>query len=248
MKQGLLGNGFFWGGLLKGLTLAALPLGLVVSGAAAQAQSVETFAKKFEDSLQDGLFRVKEDTLVQFEFVQSNGAYKTSFGVINLETGARTPLIIETKNSDVFQDENRPSDFQTDLSAGNAKDFRGTPGNSVPEAKRDYLFVAGVPYAFYIESTWKGKPAGIIYSNNQVRSKVEGAPPAQLTGFEIPDVLIEGGFAALTSGQGVLLRWDDTGSQLVKIKDQDRDYDDFVVIAGGIPCIVESVETAPATP
>src|SRR4028119_2162579 len=49
------------------------------------------------------------DTIIEFEFVQSHGPYQSAFGVINLDTGEKTPLIAEVKPSDNFQDVTRPS-------------------------------------------------------------------------------------------------------------------------------------------
>jgi len=162
----------------------------------------------------------EQDTIIEFEFLESHGGYQSTFGVINLVTGEKTPLIEEVKPADFSQTILAPSDFSTDLGLGNDTDFLGTPGNAVPQPLAEFQFQANTPYAFYLESSYNGQPAGILYSTS-----------TQNPGTN-QQVLFEGGMPGLASG-GVLLRWDDTGSLLVRENQQDRDFDDFVVRAGG---------------
>lgn len=163
------------------------------------------------------------DTVIEFEFVESHGAYQSTFGIINLDTGEKTPLIAEVKPSDNYQETNRPSEYRNPndpREVRDPQDFLGTPGNAVPQPLSEFEFKANTRYVFYLESNYKGKPAGIVYSqdnknlgNNQ-------------------QALFDGGLPGLTSG-GTFLRWDDTGSVLVLKNKEDRDYNDFMVRVGG---------------
>ena len=189
-------------------TIAATGIGTL--SPALQAQ--ETFGNR-------GI-QFERNTVIEFEFLESNGGYQSTFGVINLATGEKTPLIEEVKPADFDQSISAPSNFSTDLGLNAQTDFLGTAGNTVPEPLAEFQFQANTPYAFYLESSYNGQPAGILYSDN-----------TQNLGTN-QQVIFEGGLPGLASG-GVLLRWDDTGSLLVRENQQDRDFDDFVVRAGG---------------
>lgn len=193
------------------LFIAALVGGIVTSFAT---------VVKAQDIFENNGIQFDVDTIVEFEFVESNGAYQSTFGVINLDTGEKTPLLAEVKPSDSAQNVGRPSDYQNDTGTGTRKDFRGTPGNTVPQPLTEFQFKAKTRYVFYLESTYNGKPAGIVYSTNA--SNPGGNQQAQL----------EGGFQSLANN-GTTIRWDDTGSVLVRQDKEDRDFDDFIVRAGG---------------
>lgn len=156
------------------------------------------------------------DTIVEFKFVRSYGAYQSTFGVRNEETGEETDLIMEVKPSDNPQDVNFASDFQTE----NSNDFLGTPGNTVPKDFAKFRFKAGTKYSFYLRSKYQGRNVGTLYStdiNNPGGNR---------------QVRFEGDIFALGNG-GSLIRWDDTGSRLVKRDKQDTDFDDFIIRIGG---------------
>ncbi len=177
-----------------------------------------TLAAQAQENFGSEGIQFDEDTIVEFEYVSSHGAYQSTFGVIDLDTGVKTPLIAEVKPSDTPQDINKPSDYKKNNGAGG--DFEGTPGNAVPKPLAEFEFKANKKYAFYLESTYNGRPAGIFYSvdaQNSVRRK-----RAQF----------EGGLSSLSDG-GTLLRWDDTGTLLVKPGREDTDFDDFIVRSGG---------------
>lgn len=146
------------------------------------------------------------NTVVEFEFVESNGVYQSIFGVINLITGERTPLIRETRPADA-----PPLATQDDL---------GTPGNAVPQPLAEFEFQANVPYAFYLESFYNDQPAGLFYSTTERN-------PRREIRVQFGDSL-----PALAAG-GILLFWDDSGSLLVEPSLQDRDFNDFIIRAGG---------------
>ena len=155
---------------------------------AASAQAQERFGN-------DGI-EFDAPTIVEFEFAGSNGVYQSVFGVVNLGTGERTPLLREQ---------------QSGFTQGG-----GTVANSMAE----FEFEANTPYAFYLESSFNGQPAGLVFSTNS-----RNPNNAQLAVFE-------GGLSGLNGG-GTLIQWDDTGSLLVPPSQQDRDFNDFLVQAGG---------------
>lgn len=160
-----------------------------------------------------------KSTIVEFEFVESNGAYQSTLGLINLDTGEKTPLFVEAKPSDTSQDILEPSDYQDDTSSESRDDFYGSPGNAVPEPLAEFEFKANTPYAFYLESSYDGRSVGIFYSTD---ARNDGRQRSRFTG----------GLSELTNG-GTLIRWDDTGSVLVRSEQQDSDFDDFIVRIGG---------------
>ncbi|KST64005.1 hypothetical protein [Mastigocoleus testarum] len=156
------------------------------------------------------------DTVVEFGFVRSYGAYKSTFGVRNEETGEETDLIIEAKPSDNPQDVNSPSDFKTE----NPNDFLGTPGNTVQKDTAEFKFEAGKRYSFYLRSEYQGRVVGTLYSTDANNSNGKR------------QVKFDGDIFALANG-GSLIRWDDTGSALVRSDQQDTDFDDFIIRIGG---------------
>jgi hypothetical protein len=166
------------------------------------------------ESFDNQAIQFDKDTSVEFEFVESRGAYQSTFGVVNLSTGEKTPLFREVKPSDENQE-----------TSSRQKDFLGTPGNTVPNPFAEFSFKANTPYSIYLESTIKGKDAGIVYSLNRVNKA--GNQQAKLSENS----------SGLGNGRGVKISWDDTGSVLVKPNKDDSDFNDFVVIAGGFkPC------------
>jgi hypothetical protein len=163
-------------------------------------------AEKFDNEV----IQFDQDTIVEFEFVESRGAYQSTFGVVELNSGAKTPLLVETKPSD----DNQPTSIRP-------VDFRGTPGNAVTQPRTEFTFKANTPYTLYLESSLRGQSGGIVYSSN-----LNNQGQNQQSKFEEE-------FAALENGRGVKISWDDTGSLLVRKSLDDRDFNDFVVIAGG---------------
>jgi hypothetical protein len=214
--------------LMKAIRLAAIAsiyAGGLVPAFSMSVQAAETFGNT-------GV-QFDTDTIVEFEFVESHGAYQSTFGVINLDTREKTPLLVEVKPSDNPQDVLRPSSVETRGVAGE-RDFLGTPGNTVPQPLAEFKFKANTKYAFYLESTYNGRPVGIIYSTDVLNSNGKPLPR------------IQGDLSALGNG-GTVIGWDDTGSVLVRVNQEDRDYNDFIVRAGGhIACPYDrNVSTQP---
>ena len=163
-----------------------------------------------------------KNTVVQFKFVRSYGAYQSIFGVRNETTGQETDLIGEVKPSDLSPSQfeqalNRPSDGLTD----NPNDFQGTLGNAVPlPGTAQFIFKAGNRYSFYLKSQFKGRNVGVVYSTDA--KNFAGNQQAKFIG----------GFSALANG-GDTIRWDDTNSQIPRVNQNDNDFDDFIIKAGG---------------
>ncbi|MCT7972022.1 DUF4114 domain-containing protein [Laspinema olomoucense] len=172
------------------------------------------------------------ETIVEFEFIESNGAYQATFGVMNLQTGEKTPLLVEVKPADRVQSVEAESTYEDNSGESVSNDFKGTPGNAVPQPLVAFKFQANTPYLFYLESTLNGRPAGILYSMN---SRNPGGNK---------QLRFEGDFSTLGTG-GVALSWDDTGSLLVDPALEDQDFDDFIIQVGGnLDCPFDNEETS----
>ncbi|MGG6269956.1 PEP-CTERM sorting domain-containing protein [Leptolyngbya sp. AN03gr2] len=178
-----------------------------------------------------------QDTTLESNFVESHGAYQSTFGVINLDTKEKTPLLVETRASDAPESIFKASTRRSHL--GTNTDFRGTPGNAVPKPVAQYNFKANQRYVLYLESSFNGRPTGILYSTDVLNPNRE------------QQVQFAGGISDLCSS-GVTVGWDDTGSKLVRDRQQqDRDFDDFVVQMKSVTCGIgggETPEVAVAAP
>ncbi len=172
-----------------------------------------------------------QDTTLETRFIESHGAYQSTFGVIDLTTNQKTPLLIETKPSDHSETIFKPSSRRSHV--GTPQDFLGTPGNAVPNPIARYTFKAKTSYVFYLESTYNGRPTGVLYSNNVLNPNRE------------KQVVFNGSADALCTA-GIVLAWDDTGSRIVRTRaDQDRDFDDFLVRVRQTACAIGGGEPSP---
>jgi hypothetical protein len=100
------------------------------------------------------------DTTIEMQFLKSNNAAKSTFGVVNLATGEKTPLISEARAQD------KPG-----------KNHVGTSGKAVRKPFAEFTFKSGTPYSLYLESTLNG-------STTTVYSVPEKNGGAQLASFE----------------------------------------------------------------
>jgi hypothetical protein len=168
------------------------------------------------------------DTAIDFEFLESHGSFLATFGVMDLNSGEKTPLIKEDKPSD-----------SSERAVNKATDFLGTPGNAVSQPKNTFTFKANTPYTLYLESrTGSGRVASLVFSND-----LKNPNSRQQTKFDK-------GFEGL-GAQGVKINWDDqaAGKQVTGAVRNDDDFNDFVVIAGGANgCSCAVAPTAPVTP
>jgi hypothetical protein len=89
----------------------------------------------------------ERDTIIEFQFLKSNNVAQSTFGVIDIATGEKTPLISESRAQD------RPG-----------KNHTGTAGKAVRKPFAEFTFKAGKTYALYLESTQKGKGTTTVYS------------------------------------------------------------------------------------
>ncbi len=217
-----------------------------------------SLAASAEDIVGNNGIRFSEDTIVEFEFVESHGAYQSTFGVIdldscqtnnsgiiNFDTCTKTPLLSEVKASDKFDTVYRRSTYETDLQEARNNDFLGTPGNTVPKFKQEFKFDGNKRYAFFLESKFDGKPTGTVYTTDLINSRgnrqalfnEEGLTSAAVAKRRNNDPAADANkFEYLVDG-GLLINFDDTGSTLVKTDNEDVDFDDFIIgIGGGIIC------------
>ncbi len=183
-------------------------------------------------SIGNGGIQVDRNRTLETDFVESHGAYQSTFGVINLTTKEKTPLLIETKPSDSPESIFKPSSLRSHVGA--KEDFLGTPGNAVPQPISRYNFQPNNDYVFYLESSFNGRPTGILYSTNRLNPDTE------------QHVKFAGNIGSLCQGGGMTLGWDDTGSKIVRNRSaQDRDYDDFIVRLRDTACPVGGGEPPP---
>ncbi|BAY83146.1 hypothetical protein NIES267_26330 [Calothrix parasitica NIES-267] len=206
----------------------SLFVGVVIGGifsvfsSPAQAQTPAPIQVQSQEFFDNSGVLFTKNTVVQFKFVRSYGAYQSVFGVRNETTGQETDLIGEVKPSDLSPSQfeqalNKPSDGLTD----NPNDFQGTLGNAVPlPGTAQFIFKAGNRYSFYLKSQFKGRNVGVVYSTDA--KNFAGNQQAKFIG----------GFSALANG-GVTIRWDDTNSQIPRVNQNDNDFDDFIIKAGG---------------
>lgn len=89
----------------------------------------------------------ERDTIIEFQFLESNNPALSTFGVLNLATGEKTPLISKARAQD------QPG-----------KNHHGTAGKAVRKPFAEFTFKSGTPYTLYLESTLKGKGTTTVYS------------------------------------------------------------------------------------
>jgi hypothetical protein len=181
-----------------------------------------------------------QDTTLDSNFLESHGAYQSTFGVMEVDTKKKIPLIVETKAADAVESIFKPSSFRNHT--GTNTDFRGTPSNAVANPTARFTFKGNKRYVLYLESSFNGRPTGIVYSENVLNPNQE------------QQVKFTGGATDLCSS-GVMVNWDDTGSKLVRNRaQQDRDFDDFIVQLKGTACAMgggeppEAVSQLPPAP
>ena len=214
-----------------------------------------TITVQAQDIFNNNFIQFEEDTIVEFEFIESHGAYQSTFGVIDLSScqGSfggmdlnscqKTPLLIEEKASDWQENVARRSTYQDNAYIDKTNDFLGTPGNAVPQPMAEFKFEAGKRYVFYLESSFRGEPAGILYSstaynpgNNHHALFTDSVNDQTLQAVRRNvlenDVPMQEELVGLVNG-GLMILWDDSGSVLVNDQQTDLDFNDFLVGVGG---------------
>jgi hypothetical protein len=173
-----------------------------------------------QEALTNAVIQFPEDTIIEFELIDTHGYYQSTFGVVDSSTKRKVPLFVETKP----YDDNTPSVPGRD-DTGTQPDFRGTvEGGGVVNGEGQankfikFTFKAGTPYVFYLDSVdpvTKQTKTSYLSTNNLA---------GRFTG-------------SLVAGEtGNLIEWDDSG---LPKPGKDNDFDDFAIIAGGFvltPC------------
>jgi hypothetical protein len=132
--------------MLKTAKLQKLSIGCSAIAAAAFGSFVQPASAAEQFNSQGVQF--DRDTIIEFEFLRSNNQAQSTFGVVNLATGERTPLIAETRATD------KPK----------GKDYTGTAGKAVRKPYAEFTFQSNTSYGFYLESKAKGKAPVVVYS------------------------------------------------------------------------------------
>jgi hypothetical protein len=196
---------------------STLTTGIGLGLASMAITGLSAVAAQAADEFGSNTVQFDKETAIEFEFLESHGSYKATFGVMDLNTGTKTALIKEDKQSD-----------SDERSINKASDFLGTPGNAVSQPKNIFKFQANTPYTFYLESRdSSGRVASTVYS----------------TTARNPNSTVQAQFDKDFSGlgaQGVKLNWDDRAQEGVKSAE---DYNDFIVIAGGSTCPCDKTPT-----
>lgn len=168
-----------------------------------------------QDFFDNNTIAFKEDTVVEFEFIESHGAYQAALGVRNETTGQETILFQELKPYDSFGQGTREGSSVGNDNTGTATDFLGSiQGGTVATRFVEYTFDAGEQYSFYLVSVSPTGQTSRTVLSNQNFARFFGS----LNGGRQGDVT------------GVRLGWEDGGRVEVG---NDSDFDDFIIEAGG---------------
>lgn len=204
--------------LLNRGIVASLSVIGICSALAASAQA--------QEALTNNAVQFSEDTIIEFEVTETNGFLQSTFGVINTRTGKKTPLFTESKPFDAWT--GQPPAARQPGGQRIYDDYRGTvaggsilngEGQANPLVK--FRFDAGTPYVFYLDSV------------NPYTKKVR----TTLLSTDLNNTRFVGNLEAGEPGNPVT--WEDTGLLTPVRVGNDRDYNDFNIIAGGFalsPC------------
>jgi hypothetical protein len=165
--------------MAKFIHLLACGLGALVTTATVLTQPIRANEQFSPQAIQ-----FDRDSIVEFEFLRSNNSARSTFGVINLATNEKTPLLSESR--------------AFDSKAKKAKSYVGTPGKAVRKPFAEFTFKANTPYALYLESNNKGK-------TTTVYSAMEKNNGSQLAQFDND--------ATSLGSQGVKIGWNDGTSK-----------------------------------
>ncbi|MBE9127758.1 hypothetical protein IQ257_13320 [Coleofasciculus sp. LEGE 07092] len=168
-----------------------------------------------QDMFENRAIQFSEDTIVEFEFLQSHGSYLATLGVRNETTGEETVLFREIKAYDAFGTGQVQGSSRGQNDLGSQSDFVGTVnGGTVASRFSEFTFKANNRYVFFLESV---SPTGqtrrnILSTQNFTRfmGSLDGGSTGNITGTR--------------------LSWEDGGQVEVG---SDDDFDDFVIEAGG---------------
>lgn len=191
-----------------GLLMAAMASGLF-SALAAPVQA--------QDSFSNQVIQFPEDTTVEFEFKESHGAYQSTIGIIDLETGQPVKVLFsEAKPYDEYGTGQTQQRTFGQNNIGTSLDFLGTVGGgTIQDQYAEFTFQANKRYAFYLESVSPtGQTRRTVLSTSNLASVFDGSLDAGNRGGIV----------------GTRVAWDDDG---LPRAGKDQDFDDFVIEAGG---------------
>ena len=186
--------------------IGAIVAGVIASGAT---------PVKAEEALGNQIVQFSVDTIVEFQFLESHGSYQATFGIKNETTGEDTVLFREVKPYDAFGSGQNQSSAHGQNVLGTRLDYVGTvDGGTVANRLSEFTFQANNRYVFYLESVSPtGQTRRSVLSTQNFASFL-----GSLDGGKKGDMV------------GNRISWEDGGQVEVG---NDRDYNDFVVEAGG---------------
>jgi hypothetical protein len=198
-----------------GLFMGAIVAGLVGSLAT---------PVKAQDLFENQVVQFPVDTTVEFEFKESHGAFQSTLGILDVETGQPVKVLFsETKPYDGYATGEAQVRAPGQNNTGTTIDFLGTvQGGTVQNQLAEFTFQANKRYAFYLESVSPtGQTRRTVVSTSNLAAVFDGT----LESGERNGVI------------GSRIAWDDQG---LARAGKDGDFDDFVIEAGGylvtVPC------------
>lgn len=179
-----------------------------------------------QDSFGNQVVQFPVDTTVEFEFKESHGAYQSTLGIVNVDTGQPVKVLFsEVKPYDAAGTGQTQPSSPGQNNTGTSVDFVGTvQGGTVQNQFSEFTFQANTRYGFYLESVSPtGQTRRTVLSTSDLAAVFNGALDA-------------GNRGGIT---GTRIAWDDNG---LPQPGKDQDFDDFVIEAGGY------LVTAPCPP
>jgi len=179
-----------------------------------------------QDSFGNQVVQFPVDTTVEFEFKESHGAYQSTLGIVNVDTGQPVKVLFsEVKPYDAAGTGQTQPSSPGQNNTGTSVDFLGTvQGGTVQNQFSEFTFQANTRYGFYLESVSPtGQTRRTVLSTSDLAAVFNGALDA-------------GNRGGIT---GTRIAWDDNG---LPQPGKDQDFDDFVIEAGGY------LVTAPCPP
>jgi hypothetical protein len=182
-----------------------------------------------------------QDTIVEFEFIQSHGSYRTVFGMINRTTGKPMVIFQENQPYDNYGVAEYASNSGDHDTGSTQEDYVGTFGKTVtPGVGLKPVKSFGKPDGQILEVPFQANHQYVFFLdvyNERGEFVTQFLSTESAANF---DGNIEGGRGRDSFGRaatGIALLWDDGGR--VESTGMDFDFDDFVVEAGGFlfdPC------------
>lgn len=193
-------------------------LGLVMGAIASGLFGFVAAPVQAQDSFGNEIIQFPVDTTVEFEFKESHGAFQSTLGIVDVDTGQPVKVLFsETKPYDEFGTGQTQTRSPGQNNTGTTLDFLGTvQGGTVDNQFAEFTFQAGKRYAMYLESVSPtGQTRRTVLSSSGLAAAFDGRLDSGERGGAV----------------GTRIAWDDTG--LPQAPGKDDDFDDFVIEAGG---------------